>query len=256
MLSEQFVVRDFMSKRIVTAYSDSNVSKAVALMIEHNIGSVVVQDQEGPLGVFTERDLLSKVLRTGKKLEEPILLEVMTRSFNVLSPDATLLDAAKIMTEKKGRLMVFDDGDLAGIVTATDIVREIFRFGKPFEFSNILSRQVYVEGPKVKMDHIIRLMDEKRIGSVLISEGRMPVAVFTERDLLKAVQNPDFRLDARVGDFSKGPVVTAEEGLDGLKAASIMGEHHIKRLPITKSGEVVGIVTARDLVEALSTSAW
>ena len=135
MLSEQLVVRDFMSKQLVTAYSDSNVSKAVKLMTEHNIGSVIVQDQEGALGVFTERDLLSKVLRSGRKLEEPILLEVMTRSFNTLSPEATLVDAAKIMTEKKGRLIVFDDGDPIGIVTATVIVRETFRFGMAFVFS-------------------------------------------------------------------------------------------------------------------------
>lgn len=245
-----------MSKQLATAYSDSNVSKAVALMIERNIGSIIVQDQEGPLGVFTERDLLSKVLRSGKRLEEPILMEVMTRSFNILSPDATLIDAAKIMAEKKGRLMVFDDGSLTGIVTATDIVREIFRFGREFDFSSSYSRLVYVEGPKVKIDHIIRLMDEKRIGSVLISEGRMPIGIFTERDLLKAVQTLDFRLDSRVGDYSKGPVITAEEGIDGLKAAAIMGEHHIKRLPLTKAGEIVGIVTARDLVEALGSSSW
>ena len=84
----------------------------------------------------------------------------------------------------------------------------------------------------------------------------MPIAIFTERDLLKAVQSPDFRLDARVGQYSKGPVITAEAGIDGLKAAAIMGEHHIKRLPLVKSGEIVGIVTARDLVEALATSVW
>ena len=256
MLSEQLVVRDFMSKQLVTAYSDSNVSKAVKLRTEHNIGSVIVQYQDCALGVFTERDLLSKVLRSGRMLEEPFLLEVMTRSFNTLSPEATLVDAAKIMTEKKGRLIVFDDGDPIGIVTATDIVRETFRFGKAFDFSNTYSRQVYVEGPKVRMEHIIRLMDERRIGSVLISEGRMPLGIFTERDLLKAVQSPEFRLDSRVGEFAKGPVFSAEDGIEGLKAAAIMGEHHIKRLPLTKDGEIVGIVTARDLVEGLATSAW
>ena len=245
-----------MSKQLVKAYSDSNVSKAVKLMVDHNIGSVVVQDQEGTLGIFTERDLISKVLGRGKRLEEPILMEVMTRSFNVMSPDATLVDAAKIMMEKKGRLMVFEDSDLVGIVTATDIVREIFSYGKMFDFSKAYSREIFKEGPKVKLDLIIRLMDEKRIGSVLISEGRLPRGIFTERDLLKAVIRPDFEVTARVEDYATSPVVTAEEGIDGIKAASIMAEHHIKRLPLIKSGEVVGIVTARDLVEGFASSVW
>jgi CBS domain-containing protein len=245
-----------MSKRLVTAHADSNVSKAVNLMVENNIGSVIVEDEEGPLGVFTERDLLSKILGRGKKLEDPILLEVMTRSFNDLSPDATLVDAAKMMMEKKGRLIVFDDGNLVGVVTATDIVKQIYRIGEAFDFSKSYSREVFEEGPKAKLELVVHLMDEKRIGSVLISEGRLPHGIFTERDLLKGVIRSDFTMEARVGEYGTSPVVTSEEGIDGKQAAAIMAHHHIKRLPLTKSGEVAGIVTARDLVEGFAGSAW
>jgi CBS domain-containing protein len=256
MVSEEAVVRDFMSKQLVTAYSDSNVLKAVKLMAKHNIGSVIVQDEEGPIGIFTERDLLSKILGRGKKLEDPILLEVMTRSIDVLNPDATLVDAAKVMMGKKGRLMVFDDSELVGLVTATDIVREIYGFGKTFDFSKSYSRNVFEEGPKTKVELIVHLMDEKRIGSVIISEGRLPHGIFTERDLLKAVLRSGFEMGARVGDYATSPVVTSEEGIDGMQAAAVMAGHHIKRLPLIESGEVVGIVTARDLVEAFASSAW
>jgi CBS domain-containing protein len=61
MISEQLSVESFMSKKLVTAFADSSVSKAIRLMVDHNIGSVVVEDEEGPAGIFTERDLISVV---------------------------------------------------------------------------------------------------------------------------------------------------------------------------------------------------
>ena len=149
---------------------------------------------------------------------------------------------------------MFEDSIPVGIVTATDIVREIYRFGRAFDFSGAYSKEVFQEGPKVEVEQIIRLMDKHRIGSVLISEGRMPHAIFTERDLLRAVLSPDFRFQAKVGDFATEKVVTADEGIDGLEAAAIMASHHIKRLPLTRSGEIVGIVTARDLVDGFAGS--
>lgn len=255
MYAEQVTVGGFMSRDLVKAFSDSNVVKAIRLMVDRNIGSIVVEDVEGPVGLFTERDLLSKVLGRGRRVEEPILLEVMTRSFDTLRADTTLVEAAKMMLEKKGRLIVFDDGELIGIVTATDIMREIYRFGKPFDFRDSYSKEVFQESPKVKLERVIELMDKNRIGSVLISEGRLPQAIFTERDLLRSVLLPEYN-NARVGLYATRNVVTAEEGIDGLEASAIMSSHHIKRLPLTDSGEIVGVVTARDLVEGFARSVW
>lgn len=254
MLLEESTARSFMSQNLVKAFADSNVSNAIRLMVQHNIGSVLVEDAQGIAGLFTERDLISNVLGRGRKVEEPILMEVMTRSFNVLKPDATLTDAAKLMNQKKGRLVVFDDSIPLGIVTATDIVREIYRFGRTFDFEDSYSKEVFQEGPKVDLEQVIRLMDKQRIGSVLISEGRLPRAIFTERDLLRAVLSPEFRFQAKVGDFATEKVVTADKGIDGLEAAATMAKHHIKRLPLTESGEIVGIVTARDLVDGFAGS--
>ena len=78
-------VREFMTKSVESVFSDSNVSNAVRIMVDHNVGSVIVKDNQGTLGIFTERDLLSKVLANHRKLEDPILMEVMTSSFNVVS---------------------------------------------------------------------------------------------------------------------------------------------------------------------------
>ncbi len=180
MLTGLATASEFMSRKLVTAPSHSNVSMAVKLMVDYNIGGVIVTNNERPVGIFTERDLLRNVLYTGRELEEPILTEVMTPSFNHLSSRATLIETAKMMTEKKGRLVVFGDG-LLGIITATDIVREIQKEGRQFDFAESCSRIVYEAPPRTRVVDVVRLMAEKRIGSVIIPEGKFPQGIFTER---------------------------------------------------------------------------
>ena len=67
-----------MSEHVLTVYSHSNVRKAIEVMAENNIGSVVVIDSSGPRGVFTERDLLSKVLAKGKNLHHQGAVTVLS----------------------------------------------------------------------------------------------------------------------------------------------------------------------------------
>jgi len=245
-----------MSKKLVWGYSSSNVSWAVKSMVEHNIGSVIVEDGGVPVGIFTERDLLGKVLAPHRKLEEPVLTEVMTRSFNVVDPQISLMDAAKIMREKKGRLVVFENEKPIGIVTTTDLVKQICKLGRHFEFRSAYSGNVYEEGPRSPIELIVQLMDKRRVGSVIISEGRFSRGIFTERDLLRSILTSEFSMSSSVENYSTHYLITAEEGIDGLDAAKIMTERRIKRLPLVHAGKIVGIVTARDLVEAFANSSF
>jgi len=261
MLTGMSTASEFMSRKLVTVSSQSNVSKAVKLMVDYNIGGVIVTDDEGPVGIFTERDLLSNVLNAGKSLEEPILMQVMTPSPNHLSSKATLIETAKMMTQKKGRLVVFDDRPLGiithplGIITATDIIREIQKEGRQFDFKESSSRIVYEAPPRTRVADVVRLMAEKRIGSVIVSEGQFPRGIFTERDLLRSVLTTEFRMDGYVENFATHHLITAGEGITGYEAAYTMRSRRIKRLPLTReNGEICGIVTARDLVEAFANS--
>ncbi len=243
-------VRDFMSKNPRTAYADSNVSKAIQLMAENNIGSVVVIDNSGPIGIFTERDLLSKVFASDKPLEYQIMIEVMSRPLVEISPDYSLEQAVKMMNVKKNRLVVFDDGDLIGIVTATDLVRAICNLGKKFDISNFITKDVKTVHANTDVALVIKKMDQERIGSVIVGRNNDVLGIFTERDLLKKVLAPRLNLASPVIGFISKPLITAELGIDGREASDIMVKNNIKRLPILKNGKLAGVVTARDLVEA------
>jgi signal-transduction protein with cAMP-binding, CBS, and nucleotidyltransferase domain len=93
-------------------------------------------------------------------------------------------------------------------------------------------------------------MGDQRIGSVIVTRKGQPAGIFTERDLLTAVLAEGKPLNTQVGDTASSPLITVPDGTSIHKAAITMAMKHIRRLPITRGKKLVGIVTARDLVEA------
>jgi len=248
------LAKDFMGKGVVTIMHDANVEKAIRAMDEHNIGSVVIVDNMGPCGVFTERDLLTRVLARSKDPASTTIAEVASPKFPSISSNENLEETAAAMINRKSRLMVFEGSELVGIVTPTDVVRVLRNVPEDFSILKVISTKVVTVLPETPMDVVVKLMDEMKIGSVLLAEDGQWNAIFTERDLLKKILAPRRRLDTQVREVASRPLVTAEPGILGREASGLMALHGFKRLPLTLKGEGIGIVTARDLVEAYATT--
>lgn len=244
------LARDFMGKGVVTIQQDLNVQNAIKAMDEHNIGSVVVLDSLGPCGVFTERDLVSRILAKGRSPETTVISEVASPRFPSIKSTDTVEEVARAMIEKKSRLMVFEGANLAGMVTPTDLVRVIKGIEIDFSILKVISTHIVAVIPETPVHEVVRMMDERKVGSVLVTEDGRWTGIFTERDLLKRVLAPRRKLDMPVREVATSPLITAEPGVFGREVAGIMSLHGFKRLPLALDGEGVGVITARDVVEA------
>lgn len=110
-------------KDVAKLKKDNLVSEAVQIMSERKIGSIViVDDGDKPIGIFTERDLLLKVLGEGRPLNLK-LEEVMTEHPIVAKEDWPAAKALETMIAHGFRHLpiVDDDGRLIGIVSIKDI---------------------------------------------------------------------------------------------------------------------------------------
>ena len=232
---------------------DVKVEKAVREMDTHNIGSVVVLDSLGPCGVFTERDLLSRVLARGKDPGTTTIAEVASPKFPSIEASRTLEETAAAMIDRKSRLMVFEGAELVGMVTPTDLLRVLREAGEEFSILKVISMRVVTVAPETPMDFVLNRMEERKIGSVIVSEDDQWTGIFTERDLLRRILARRRGLDTPVSEVASKPLVTASPGVLGREAAGIMSLHGFKRLPLSLKGEGIGIVTARDVVEAYAT---
>jgi CBS domain-containing protein len=123
-------VGEIMVKDVATISQDEKVTSAAMLMAEKNIGSVLIVDQEDPIGILTEKDLLKKVVALGKDPKNLFVRDVMTTSIISVKPNTSIFDAHGIMHEKKfRRLPVVDHNKLLGIVTETDLSKAMRDYG-------------------------------------------------------------------------------------------------------------------------------
>jgi len=98
------------------------ISTAIELMKKDEGGCAIVCEGDRVVGIFTERDLLTKIIGQNIDLNGPVS-EWMSQVVATLSPDATLGDAVAIMTEKSYRnIPLVKDGKLTGSISVFDVI--------------------------------------------------------------------------------------------------------------------------------------
>jgi CBS domain-containing protein len=119
-------VREVMKRGVVTIDAKQSVQEARRMMGEKRIGSLIVTVEGRPHGIFTERDLLSKVCPRCSALGGAAVGEFMSSPMITISPEADIKEAAKVMTEMHvKRLVVFEKGEMVGIFTSSDLAKAI-----------------------------------------------------------------------------------------------------------------------------------
>lgn len=130
LLMEQ-VVRDRGSDALYTLPASASVGEAVDLMAEREIGAVLLMNEDGLVaGIFTERDLLMRVVKAGRDVRTTPLSLVMTRNVRFVTPGTTIEAAMALMHLQRHRhLLVIDGPKVHGLVSMRDLVYQIVRHG-------------------------------------------------------------------------------------------------------------------------------
>lgn len=120
----RMLVKDVMTSPVITIDEDDSMNKAAQLMDQHNVGCIIVTSKQGkPLGIITERDLVTRVLAKNVQTSTLTAKEVMTSPLITVDPDETLSEAARRMSRLNiRRLGVIYKGNLVGIVSSKDIL--------------------------------------------------------------------------------------------------------------------------------------
>ena len=119
-------VKDILALKgsdVVTMVADDAVVTAARLMNSRGIGGVIVLDDDEVVGIFTERDVMRRVVAERLDPVTTIIRDVMTSPVMTCRPEAKIDECVALMTEKRVRhLPVIDDSGLCGIITTGDIL--------------------------------------------------------------------------------------------------------------------------------------
>jgi CBS domain-containing protein len=122
-------IEDFLklnkNRQIWTISKDQSVRQALFLMSEKNIGAIIIVDNNDfPIGIFSERDYARKIILEGKSSKDTLLDEVMTKELITVTRDYKIDLCMEIMTEKRIRhLPVLENKKIVGIISIGDVLK-------------------------------------------------------------------------------------------------------------------------------------
>jgi len=112
-------------RAVITLRQDRSALDAAREMSRNHVGGVLVTDAQGrPCGIFTERDLMVRVVVAGREIDRVLLSEVMTRELYTATPDDKVADVRRELQERHIRHLPVVSGDrVIGMLSLRDLLR-------------------------------------------------------------------------------------------------------------------------------------
>lgn len=255
MLSNK--VREIMSNEIVTAEGTSPIFAVMEQMVAKNVGRVIIANQGSPAGIFTEKDVLRRVMNKPLDPKTTSVKEVMTSPIRTVRQETRIVDALGRMYKGKfRRLLVRDEkGRIVGIISMRRILKLAVELGKGLTehrtIGSIMSSKLVTVEPSKSIHDAIETMIQEDTACVIVAGGEQPKGIFTERDVLNRVAVKDI-------DTGKTPIhevmtpqlVTAPQSALIGEVLAEMYTREVRNMPITGDGEkLAGIVSMSDVLQ-------
>ncbi|NQU98978.1 CBS domain-containing protein [Candidatus Woesearchaeota archaeon] len=117
-------VFDAMTTKPVTTRPDNTVTECAKIMRKYTVGSLLVKEDNGVIGIITELDFVTKIVAKGKNPDEMLARDIMETDLVTIAPDKDIYDAMMEMRASDiRRLPVKEDKKIVGFLTMKDIVK-------------------------------------------------------------------------------------------------------------------------------------
>lgn len=264
-------IGDYSEKPAATVRGDETIRVASQRMKREGLGSLVVVKDANPVGMVTDRDLVLGTLCSRLDPGSVSVAQVASRPLISVEQEAPLRDAAQMMRQHAvRRLPVVDEKDqLVGIVTADDLLSLLagelsglavaVRMQSPSgAFQRKEGAAAVVEHYKKEVatvpgDAMVReaadTLKAHAVGCLVVLRDGQPVGIVTDRDLLERVLADGKDAGATpVNEVMSQPleVASPEDPLE--RVVDLMSAKGIRRVPVVRGGELIGIVTLDDVL--------
>jgi CBS domain-containing protein len=255
MLSNK--VREIMTRDIVTVGITDRISDVMKMMVAKNVGRVVIMDNRVPLGIFTEQDVLRRVMNKKLDLKKVTIKRVMTSPIRSVREEAHIVDVLGKMYRGKFRHMVVcgEKRAMVGLVSMRRILKLAVELGHDSTgtrtIGSMMSTKLVTVDVSQSIYDTIKTMIKKDIHCVVVlSRGELK-GIFTERDVLRrvAAKNIDARKTPIKKVMTTDPITMAHSSLIEEVLAQ-MYNNDFRNVPVMgDQGELAGIVSMGDVLK-------
>ncbi len=250
----KITLTDIIHSPVVSAGPEDSARFALEQMSANDVSCLAVTEQERPVGLITDRDLIKKARQFD--WNHLSVGDIMNPAPFTVPQDMDYHEAYQLLVEHDiDHLIVVDDqSKLAGIASEPDFLRylgpEGFSEFKPVSEVMIAHPVTFPEHES--LEEVIRAMEMHDVECIVIERFGRPCGVITEHDVVQLLHLDAEALDQPVGQYMSKPPRTIRAG-DSVHAASkLMTQHCIGRLVVVDAvGKTIGLVTQRDIIKSL-----
>lgn len=255
MLSNK--VSEIMTTNLTTTPIATPIFEVMQRMSREDVGRIIVTDNEVPVGIFTERDVLRRVVNTGIDTRKISVKDVMTAPIRAVREETHIVEAfGKMFRGRYRHLMVRGKrGRIVGIVSMRRILKLAVELGQGMSETRTLGSLVMagvntVESSSSVYD-TVDFMVKKGASAVIVAAAGKPEGIFTERDVLKRVATQE--IDAKrttTNEVMTAPLISmADAALIG-DALAEMYRRDIRNMPVRGDDEkLIGLLSMSDILQ-------
>ena len=249
-------IRDIFTPNIIGVARDAKISEAMAVMQSNDISCVVVFHESVPVGILTERNLVSFAARQEGRGEDLPVSELMSFPVMTANQNMDIYDAYNLLFSRHIRhlVVVDDNGSTTGVVTLSNIVEHLNydSFIEMKKVSQVMSKIVYTLPKDVTVQRALHDMSEKAVSCLVIVEADHPIGILTERDVARLLVEFKDLSKLKLADVMSTSVMTVRSDTELLEAVRVMKKKKLRRLVVVDSlGRIEGLATQTDVVKGL-----
>lgn len=150
-ITSKMLVREAMSSPVISVSENTDITKLAKVMKDQNVGAVIITNkEEQPVGIVTERDIVTRVVAQGRDQSKVVAKSVMSSPLRVVEPEMSLMEAMRLMDKLNiRRLGVMYKNQLIGVISDRNIIRLVPTIVEILKEQQEINNVSSVSGPSI-----------------------------------------------------------------------------------------------------------
>jgi signal-transduction protein with cAMP-binding, CBS, and nucleotidyltransferase domain len=250
-------VSEIMTTNLTKAPVSSTIFEVMEMMVAEDVGRVIITDDEIPVGIFTEKDVLKRVVNAKIDARKTPIKDVMTSPARAVREETHIVDAFGKMYRGKYRHLLVRGrrGKIVGIVSMRRILNLAVELGQGLNetktLADIAAPAIVAVEQSATVYETIELMNTRSVSAVVVTAAGKPSGIFTERDVLKRVATKEINVkQTPIKQVMTAPVITMPQSALVGDVLVEMSRRDIRNMPVSgDSGEISGIVSMPEILQ-------
>ena len=255
MLSNR--VSEIMTTNLTKVPVTASIFEVIEMMASEDVGRIVITDDDVPVGIFTEKDVLKRVVNAKIDARKSAIKKVMTAPIRAVREETHIVDAFGKMYRGKYRHLLVRGrrGKIIGIISMRRILNLAVELGQGLSenktLGDIATPALTTVDQAATVHETVELMNKENVTAVIVMAGGKPSGIFTERDVLKRVAIKEIKIkETAIKQVMTAPIITMPRSALVGDVLAEMYHRDIRNMPVKDDHEdLTGLVSMPEILQ-------